>query len=302
MVVFAVIVNEAISCNRLITFSNSSANPAAIISSRLMNYLKRNSWSALSRCPLERTLVGTHPKRIYFFLSNSPHQPIPEKPEPMPAVAARIISPSLSSADNEESHGDLDLRDRARMSPSPEIDLSSPEFEDVGTPFSDHLSLGSHPTSASNMAHNRRAQSPPLEKEEREFTQIHSALQQRSRSQSETKPTVTKSTSTLVVGSVDLVMTDGPTALEADETEESAAKKNSEAAAMLFGHVVGSNHLAVQSIEVDFAASSPLVRPTKRSWDADVRTADDEMSWDFGELQSPENVELDELDHLFGGY
>ncbi|KAF2196923.1 hypothetical protein GQ43DRAFT_230897 [Delitschia confertaspora ATCC 74209] len=254
----------------------SSANPAAIISSRLANYLKR-SWTALSKCPLEKVLVGTHPKRVYYFLTTCPAQPIPTDTLTGPS-AARIISPSLSSAASEDQ--DLEARSREQMSPSPELELS---FEDSADPFSHQT----HPPATTNVAHNRRAASPPLEREEREFTQMASSLQQRKREaaeqDSEKAPDATMN---------DVVK-------EVEETEESAARKNSETAMALFGQT---DRFA------EYQPSSPMMKlhldidmplPDLKQ---DVKMTGEDFGWGWSELKSPENIELDELDDLFGGY
>jgi hypothetical protein len=271
----------------MLTFC-SSANPAAIISSRLAAYLKR-SWTALSKCPLDKKLVGTHPKRIYYFLTTSPHQPIPVDAGNGPA-AARIITPSLSSTASEEE--DLDARSRDRMSPSPELDLSSPDYED-GT---DQFSNQAHPPTTNNIAHNRRAQSPPLEKEEREFTQTATFLQQRRRSQ-EAERKREASSPTEEMQKLDVTMDDVIESQE--ETEESAARKNSETAAELFGQV---DHVS------GFPPSSPVLKssmmiamppPMYKFGDAKLDHEDPDWCWS---LKSPENVELHELDELLGEY
>ncbi|KAK5014887.1 hypothetical protein LTR60_003137, partial [Cryomyces antarcticus] len=294
----------------------SSANPQAIISSRLTSYLRR-PWTALSPCPLTKELVATHPRRIYFYLATSPHQPIPEHPEIMPSND-RIITPSISSAADEEE--ERDARARATLSPSPEIDLSSPELEDddvsapptPGGSFSGRNSLPrEHPPTTTNISHNRRAVSPPLEHEEREFTRTANSLQQRSRSQGLATPPVLE-----VVPTTEHDM-DFTVTVEVDETEESAALRNSEAAAALFGH---DGHLSIPSTIVEF--SSPMLKPQlgllipvpvspaskQRDFDGHVRILDradgiDDAATDgeqeraiidaFGgwaELQSPENV------------
>lgn len=269
----------------------SSANPAAIISSRLATYLKRN-WTALSRCPLDKKLVGTHPKRVYYFLTTCSHQPIPAGFGNGPIVA-RIITPSLSSAGSEEE--DMDARARSRMSPSPELDLS--DYDENG---SDPFSSQTHPTTTANIAHNRRAQSPPLEKEEREFTQTASFLQQRRRSQ-EAERERSASVSTESTQASEIIIDEITQSIE--ETEESAALKNSETAAMLFGQMGN-----VSTFEMEFAPTSPSLKPTLimdmpplmfRS--NEVKLIDD-FDWNWSEMKSPEHIELDELDDLFGGY
>lgn len=265
----------------------SSANPAAIISSRLATYLKR-TWTALSKCPLDKKLVGTHPKRVYYFLSTGPHQPIPADGGNVPS-AARIISPSLSSAASEEEE-DIDARSRARLSPSPELDLS-----DYDSNATDPFSNQSHPPTTANIANNRRAQSPPLEKDEREFTQTASFLQQRRRSQEAER---SASASAEPPTKQDVVMDEVSQTVE--ETEESAARKNSEAAAALFGHL---DHLS--NFHATLAPSSPAVKPTlhvempppslKRK-QPKFEVDDDDDDWT---MKSPESIHVDELDDLF---
>ncbi|KAK8195034.1 uncharacterized protein BKA78DRAFT_330462 [Phyllosticta capitalensis] len=283
----------------------SSANPSAIISSRLTGYIRR-PWTALSPCPVGKELVGTHPKRIYFFLNTCPHQPIPEPNETSAAAAqARIISPSLSSAADESEEDERDRRARVAMSPSPEVDLSSPELDDDSdtTTFSAHGSL-MRDASTNNIAHNRRAASPPLERDEREFTATASSLQKRSRSQEqEAKPDFASgppSSSSSNINNEEPLLSTEP------ESEESAAARNSEAAALLFGQSVESN--ASTATTMDFEPSSPAFRPLEQraggKSDAmeDVRVHDDDDTWNWSDWKSPETVELDELDDLLGGY
>lgn len=267
----------------------SSANPAAIISSRLATYLKRN-WSALSRCPLDKKLVGTHPKRVYYFLTTSPHQPIPEDPGHIP-TAARIISPSLSSAASDDNDTDSHARDA--RSPSPELDLS--DYDDAA---SDPFTNATHQPTTHNIAHNRRAQSPPLEKDEREFTQTASSLQERRRSaQAERERSASaavENTQPADVAMVDIIP-------ELVETEESAARKNSETAAALFGQM---QHATFDPV---LGVSSPLLKPTLNVEMPPPALFKDGKSWsenddDDWAMKSPENIELDELDDLFGNY
>jgi hypothetical protein len=268
---------------------HSSANPAAIISSRLATYLKR-TWTALSPCPLDKKLVGTHPKRVYYFLTTCPHQAITD--DASNALAApRIITPSLSAASEEE---DMDARSRDVRSPSPELDLS--DFDDGSDPFSTQP----HPPSTHNIAHNRRAQSPPLEKDEREFTQTASFLQQRRRSmQAERERSA--STSMEDAPALDVTMDDIP---EVDETEESAARKNSETAAALFGQM---DHMS--TFAPDLGSSSPILKaainvemPPPMFRPGEIKIQTDNIEWSWSDLKSPEHIELEELDDLFGGY
>ncbi|KAJ5888097.1 hypothetical protein N7495_008138 [Penicillium taxi] len=158
-----------------VTVANS-ANPAALLSSRLAAYMKR-SWTALAPCPMAKELVLIHPRKVYYYLTTYPRQPIPEPSDEFLLVAH--ITPSVSSLDQDER--DLMARDR---SPSPEVDLSSLNYEeDVdlngsagrGTP-SDQFP---DPSSHTRLMHSHRAASPPLEGDEKEFTQTASAVRER---------------------------------------------------------------------------------------------------------------------------
>lgn len=85
-----------------------------------------------------------------------------------------------------------------------------------------------------------------------------------------------------------------------EETEESAARKNSEAAAALFGHL---DHLS--NFHATLAPSSPAVKPTlhvempppslKRK-QPKFEVDDDDDDWT---MKSPESIHVDELDDLF---
>ncbi|KAF2843358.1 hypothetical protein M501DRAFT_924552 [Patellaria atrata CBS 101060] len=267
----------------------SSANPAAIISNRLSIYLRR-PWSALARCPLGKELIGTHPKRMYFYLTNCPRQDFPEPPT-TPAAASRIISPSLSSAADDDEEAFSDARERAQLSPSPEVDLSSPELEDESTSdqFSRHGSIsrdGTHPPSSNNHSHNRRAVSPPLERDEREFTQTASSLQQRRKSRE------LENKASMDGNRTPEITMDGPPLETTEETEERAAQRNREAAAALFG----SDHLSVSAMRG--VSSSPLIKPTPAPQPKKELLLQE--GWGWSDLKNPENIELDELDDLLG--
>jgi hypothetical protein len=271
----------------MLTYS-SSANPAAIISSRLATYLKRN-WTALSRCPLDKKLVGTHPKRVYYFLSTCPHQPIPADGTST-AMAPRIVTPSLSSATSEEE--DADARSRGRMSPSPELDLSDYDSHD-----SDPFSKQSHLPTTANISHNRRAQSPPLEKDEREFTQTASFLQQRRMSQ-EAERERSASASAEPTQQSDVKMEEVSASVE--ETVESAAQKDSEAAAALFGQMD-----QLMTFQSALSPSSPALKPVLHIEMPPPSLKRKSIKLELDDdwiMKSPELIDLDELDDLFGGY
>ncbi|RDW86415.1 uncharacterized protein DSM5745_03057 [Aspergillus mulundensis] len=169
----------------LITFNDNvanSANPAALLSSRLSAYMKR-PWTALAPCPLAKELIPIHPRKVYYYLTTQARQPIPESSDDIiiPGLEGKVMAPSVSSMDDEE-----DAMARQR-SPSPEVDLSSPDFED-GDIDLDGSSSASHSSSFADHRHMRvfhshRATSPPLEGDEKEFTQTASAVRERASEQ-----------------------------------------------------------------------------------------------------------------------
>ena len=163
----------------LLTTPTSSVNPAALLSSRLAAYMKR-PWTALAPCPIAKELVLIHPRKVYYYLTTFLRQPIPETDD-LAAVDGKQITPSVSSFDQEEE--DAMLRER---SPSPEVDLSSPDFEeeegvDLDSPDGRAASSDRFPDPSSHtrLMHSHRAASPPLEGDEKEFTQTASAVRER---------------------------------------------------------------------------------------------------------------------------
>ena len=96
-----------------------------------------------------------------------------------------MATPSVSSASVDQDEDDAMNRERARLSPSPEVDLSPFEFEDhdlgdgsgtssSGVSGSFHAHRNPH-----RLLHNHRAVSPPLEGDEKEFTQTASSVRER---------------------------------------------------------------------------------------------------------------------------
>ncbi|KAJ6093133.1 hypothetical protein N7486_008422 [Penicillium sp. IBT 16267x] len=158
----------------------NSANPAALLSSRLAAYMKR-PWTALAPCPMAKELILIHPRKVYYYLTTFPRQPIPENDDLTVGIDGKHITPSVSSLDQD----DEDLISRQR-SPSPEVDLSSPDFEegedvDLHSPANRGSASDQFPDSSSHtrLMHSNRAASPPLEGDEKEFTQTASAVRER---------------------------------------------------------------------------------------------------------------------------
>lgn len=197
-----------------------------------------------------------------------------------------MISPSPSSAAS-NSADESDLERRRELSPSPEVDLSSPEFDDMdddlgmpSTPIGSFSLRGSLYMPPPRLIYNEpgrgnRGASPPLERDEKEFTQTADGLQKLL--QKRKLGTDLAADQTAVV-SMDL------------EREDSS----------LFGvaSVGGTSSISL--------VSSPAIRPSSVS--LGLGRKDGEMdSWMRleGMLEwdpSPENIGLDELDVLLDDY
>lgn len=111
-----------------------------------------------------------HPRRTHYYLTSFPRLPIPSTQEIVPRA---IISPSISSTASR--CDETGAESRRELSPSPEIDLSSPEYDydPHGIMFSTSKGVLNTPANyvpRENYTHNQFT-SPPLEKDEKEFTQ-----------------------------------------------------------------------------------------------------------------------------------
>lgn len=282
---------------------HSSANPAALLSSRLSLYLKR-PWTALAPCPLAKELIPVHPRKVFFYLTTSPHQTLPENSDDIitPSIAdVKRLTPSISDPSIDQDDHDNDHDERSRLSPSPEIDLSSPELDDdlpMGPPtpgesFSGRSSLTRDGTVEHRMPQNR-APTPPLEADEKGFTETATAV--RARGMSLHEPPVKLSIETGQNRTEELV----------EETPEVTRRKDQEVSYELFGQT----HPAIGVSGQRILPSSPMLQPRLAPAEEIATTKNDhigqqedvemgEGSWD---LDSPENVELDELDGLFSGF
>lgn len=162
----------------------------------------------------------------------------------------------------------MDLR-RRELSPSPEVDLSSPEFDDADDDFAmPSTPVGSLPTSL-RYARSHRSASPPLEKDEREFTQTADVLQKRKLARELSIATADHSTANTYEGSREDTMF--------EERQSVAAN----------GNVVPVHFLTSPAIKATM--------PPKKDTDGDSwLKLGALLEWDH----SPENIELDELDCL----
>ncbi len=182
---------------------------------------------------------------------------------------------------------------RRELSPSPEVDLSSPEFDDMDddvamptTPIGSFSlrSFGMPPShfrssTSSLPGRSNRAASPPLEKDEKEFTQTADGLQKRKLSG-------------------DLLSKSSPEHPVTMEVEYSAKDDSG-----LFGE---RTNLSTTGLGPMAFVTSPAMRPSTMSLNFSKRDVEADnwqkfegmLEWD----RSPENIELDELDGLLNDY
>ncbi|KAK8034655.1 hypothetical protein PG993_009650 [Apiospora rasikravindrae] len=258
-----------------------SANPCAIISSRLSSYLKRSCWSAIAPCPLAKELETVHPRRTYFYLTVCPHQPLPD-PSSAQLAQRAIVTPSLSSSSSTSEDAESADADRRReLSLSPEIDLSSPEFDDMeddmpmpGTPMGS-VSMSQRHRPMTSMSRNSKIDEPPLEKDEKEFTETADGLQKRKLSGG--------------------FLSSGPA--------ESLRLDDGMQHEQLFGGETKGLSLAPSLLPHMAFMTSPAMRPSfvvppKKDEAENWHKLDAMLDWD----RSPETVELDELDGLLNDY
>ncbi|KAI1003206.1 hypothetical protein K3495_g5001 [Podosphaera aphanis] len=240
-----------------------SANPSAIISSRLSSFMKR-SWSVASPCPIAKELESVHPRRTYYYLTTYQPQSISNSSNSDYAVRA-IVSPPISSAASQDDGADEDRR--RELSPSPEIELSSLEYDDDD--INQEISRSSSfcfPNSTNHVQRNHRSTSPPLEKDEKEFTQTARGMQKRK------------------FGDLQL-------GLVFPETDDYPVKSID--SDVLFGRQSFAHSNSLFSSSSALKNSPALKRHSVEPNDVWIRI---ESDWD---TRSPENIELHELDELF---
>jgi hypothetical protein len=142
------------------------------------------------------------------------------------------------------------------------------------------------------LARNSRATSPPLEKDEREFTQTARGMQMQRRKLSQD------------FGRKSATVTNAPETY--DVPGDDSATKNIEFAESLFGRAHALSH-AMNSVEI----ASPVVKasaPLPITGMSLGKRGFEEMSWEKIEqgmdwdMRSPEQVELEELDGLLDDF
>ena len=304
-----------------------------MLSSRLAAYLRRDCWTALSPCPLAKELIPVHPRKVFYYLTTQPRQEIPADSSDIlasPLITSinsgikggkRIISPSLSNASvDEDDSEDAELRRREAFSPSPEVDLSAPELDSIthteddfrtpltpaGSSLSGRSSLardGSSGAPSENMdlAHNHRAQSPPLEGDEREFTQTASNMRMRGMSCDDQSIRQSTEVENELHASVD--------EMHLDETEDDVAHRVQEDGATLFGgrsqaQEVGPGIMSSPSVKAVHTRLSMERSDKDGTSDVEMKESisilgDQGYEW---AMREPESIRLEELDDLLGGF
>jgi len=224
---------------------------------------------------------------------------------PLPETSADIITPSLKEIKRltptatdpsvEDEDAEIDIHERSRMSPSPEIDLYSPELghdsptapPSPGEPFSGRSSVNRDDPAEARHRPNR-APSPPLEADERGFTETATAV--RARGMSLHGPTLQVSVEIAEPKVTDI----------AEETLEQSQRRDQDSALELFGHA----HPGLQVPTQKTISSSPLINPkhdhqaTLMKLNLDFNQDDIDMA-DAWALRSPEMVDIAELDTIF---
>lgn len=255
----------------------SSANPAALLSSRLTQYMKR-PWTALSPCPIAKELVPVHPRKVFFFLTSRPRGQLPANSDDIitPAIAdIKRLTPSISDPSIEDE--DTERLERMRFSPSPEIEFLASEIEvskATITPGSSYSgqSLHEEPIELSRRHRNsNRAPSPTLEADERGFTETASAVR----------------ASRLLQQTEDLQIT------IQEPSEEPKFRIDHDVGMDLFGR----SHTGLAPLDNLKMMSSPMIS-AKHSLNVHIGDVDMDMG-DSWNIKSPEATSFDELDQMF---
>lgn len=254
----------------------------------------KRPWTALSPCPIAKELIPVHPRKVFFYLTTQPRGEVPTNSDDiLPPVLADLkrLTPSISDPSVVDDDAEMEQRDRMRFSPSPEVELFSPELHAVGArpmpirqpSFDEHVgSLHSIPDMPAPVPHSHhgrqrshhRAPSPGLEADERGFTETAAVVRQ----------------SRLMDRTAQLNIT-------VQELEEPKPRSDVEARMELFGRSHAGLMIEPHKYHM---MSSPIMAP-KRSLAIELLDMDkdmdmDDISWN---IKSPEAISFDELDEMF---
>lgn len=226
--------------------------------------------------------------------------PVPQNSDDiLPPVITDLkrLTPSISDPSVTGDEMEMDMRAR---SPSPEVDLFSPDLDEddhgIPTPptpgeaFSGRSSLNPDGTADIRNPRSNRAPSPALEADERGFTETATAVRARGMSLQSAAPQPS-------------VEVDQSAIVEEDETPEQQHNRDQHLAFSLFGN----ERLNVGAQQKVTVGSSPMIQPK-----ADA-IAKAHPTLDLGDvamviddtndnLLSPEMVDMDELEDMLVGY
>lgn len=218
---------------------------------------------------------------------------LPENSDDIITPTIKQLTPSISDPSVVEDDMDTDLRQR---SPSPEVELYSPELEQdnpitpptPGEPFSGRSSL--NPDGHTEVRHRpNRAPSPPLEADERGFTETATAV--RARGMSLHNP--------IIQASVEIEQIQ-----ISEETPEQGHRRDQELGYELFGQ----SHSNLPIPEQKIFTSSPMIQPRNdnhtviNKMNFNLSLDDIEMADANWSMMSPENIDVEEIDLLFSEY
>jgi len=175
----------------------------------------------------------------------------------------------------------MDRHERMRFSPSPELDLFSPELDTCspvpptpGSPFSSHsIPQDPMPIPQQRPRPSNRAPSPGLEADERGFTETASAVR----------------ASRLLQQTSDLQITVAPA------IENPQQRPDHEVGMELFGRSHGGLSVAEHKTHL---MSSPMMIP-KHNLTLQIHDIDTDMDDASWNIKSPEATSFDEIDQMF---
>ena len=253
--------------------------------------MKRPTWNATRKCPLAKQLENIHPRRTYYYLTTCRHQPLPDASSVHFIVPrTSIATPPMSSAPSSSEAAEDDRR--RELSPSPEVDLSSPgleEFDDdylmPSTPnalveYANSYAQYQNGPASSRYPRQQRGASPPLERDEKEFTQTAEGLQKQKNA-----------------GNRFML-----TPFGAESAALLTGFHSTPEAPSLFGH---QSRRLVTPTTAMFALASPTLRPINGTPGQSVHKQDDFADFSlryhgqgFGWDSQTEHIGLDELDSI----
>lgn len=252
--------------------------------SRLTQYMKR-PWTALSPCPIAKELIPVHPRKVFFYLTSQPRGPLPDNSDDIIApviVDIKRLTPSITDPSINEDI-EMDHIDRSRLSPSPEVELFSPELENgspapptPGSQFSGH-NLHPHTVHDIRSRPSLRAPSPGLEADERGFTETATAVRASG------------------LGRLSQLEISAPITIE-----ETKPRSDHDVGIELFGRTHGGLNAADHTKHM---MSSPMITP-KHHLAIQIQDIDMDMDEDVWhvDIKSPEAVSFEEVEEMFDNF